>query len=155
MGAVGKAGMISDSKFPIHNNLKTEFPDSIILFDGVCNLCNSSVQFIIRHDPQSNFKLASLQSDAGKGLLKKYSLPEEQLYSVILISNNRTFERSRAALEIARKLNGLWPMMYLFILIPPFIRNFIYDWISKNRYRWFGVRNECMIPTKETKNRFL
>lgn len=133
----------------------SKIDNPVILFDGVCNLCNSSVQFIIERDPKSNFKFASLQSDAGKEMLKKYNLPEDKIYSVILIANSLAYDRSRAALEIARRLDGLWPLMYIFIVIPPFLRNFIYDWISKNRYRWFGVRNECMMPTPEMKKRFL
>jgi len=127
----------------------------IILFDGVCNLCNSSVQFIIQRDPKTIFKFASLQSDTGKNILEKYQLSKDKIYSVILIINNKPYDRSRAALEIARRLSGLWPAMYMFIAVPPFIRNFVYDWISKNRYRWFGVRNECMMPTPEMKQRFL
>ncbi len=98
---------------------------------------------------------ASLQSEAGNELLKKHNLPEDKLYSVMLIFNNLAYERSRAALEIARRLNGAWPLMYMFIIVPPFIRNFIYDWIAKNRYRWFGVRSECMIPTPDMKKRFV
>ena len=134
---------------------ETSYQHPIILFDGECNLCNSSVQFIIRHDPNSTFRFASLQSDTGKELLKKFSMPEALLYSVMVIMNNQISDRSRAALEITRKLNGAWPVLYVFIVVPPFIRNFIYDWISKNRYQWFGVRNECMMPTPDMKQRFL
>ena len=127
----------------------------VILFDGVCNLCNSSIQFIIRHDKKARFKFASLQSDAGKNTLQRFNQSNKNLYSVLLIRGDQCFDRSRAALEIANKLDGLWPMLYLFILVPPFIRDFIYDWISRNRYKWFGVRNECMIPTPGLKSRFL
>jgi predicted DCC family thiol-disulfide oxidoreductase YuxK len=133
----------------------SEATNPIILFDGVCNLCNASVQFIINRDLHSTFKFASLQSDIGQRLLTEFNISEGQLYSVILICDGRAFERSRAALEIARRLNGLWPMMYGFIVVPAFVRDFIYDWISKNRYRWFGMRNECMMPTPEMKMRFL
>jgi predicted DCC family thiol-disulfide oxidoreductase YuxK len=135
--------------------LKSETQNPVILFDGICNLCNSSVQFIINRDPKFKFRFASLQSDAGRGMLSTYALPEGQLYSVMFIYNNTVYDKSRAALEIARRLNGLWPLMYAFILIPPFIRDFVYDWISRNRYRWFGVRNECMMPTPEMKQRFI
>ena len=96
-----------------------------------------------------------MQSDAGRAMLSKYALPEGQLYSVMFIYNNTVYDKSRAALEIARRLNGLWPSMYVFIVVPPFIRDFVYDWISRNRYRWFGVRNECMLPTPEMKERFI
>ena len=127
----------------------------IILFDGVCNLCNASVQFIINRDTKAVFKFTSLQSELGQALLKKHNISSENLYSVIVIQDNHVYDRSRAALEIAKQLNGLWPLFYSLIVIPPFIRNFIYDWISKNRYRWFGVRQECMMPTPEMKTRFL
>lgn len=127
----------------------------VILFDGVCNLCNASVQFIINRDPKAFFKFTSLQSEAGQALLKKNKVPVKNLYSVIMIQNNRVYDRSRAALEIARKLSGLWPLFYVFIFVPPFLRNFVYDWISRNRYRWFGVRQECMMPTAEMRTRFL
>ena len=127
----------------------------VILFDGVCNLCNSSVQFVINHDPRSSFQFAALQSASGKALLKIHGLPDTNLYSVILIRGHQVYQRSRAALEIARGLSGLWPLLYIFVIVPPFIRNGVYDWIAANRYRWFGEKNECMIPTPELKSRFL
>lgn len=127
----------------------------VILFDGVCNLCNASVQFIINRDPSAKFRFTSLQSQAGQTLLTKFNLSAENLYSVIVVDQDKVYDRSRAALEIARRLNGLWPMLYGFIIVPPFIRNFVYDWISRNRYRWFGVRQECMMPTPNMKSRFI
>jgi predicted DCC family thiol-disulfide oxidoreductase YuxK len=127
----------------------------IILFDGVCNLCNQSVQFVIQRDPSSKFHFTALQSATGQRLLKEHQLPEHDVYSVILLKNNKVYQRSSAALEIARGLNNLWPLFYAFIIIPPFIRNAVYDWIAGNRYKWFGQRNECMIPTPELKSRFL
>jgi predicted DCC family thiol-disulfide oxidoreductase YuxK len=127
----------------------------VILFDGVCNLCNASVQFIINRDPKAKFRFTSLQSDAGQIILKKFNLSAEKLYSVIVVDQDNVYDRSRAALEIARRLSGLWPLLYGFILVPPFIRNFVYDWISRNRYRWFGVRQECMMPTPNMKARFI
>lgn len=128
---------------------------SIVLFDGACNLCNASIQFIIARDRQGRFKFASLQSQSGKTLLSRFQLDPQKLYSVILVQHEKVYDRSRAALEIARRLDGLWPLMYVFIIVPPFLRNFIYDWISRNRYRWFGVRQECMMPTPDMKARFL
>ena len=127
----------------------------IILFDGVCNLCNQSVQFVIRHDPKSRFTFTALQSSTGQSLLEKYNFNKEKLVSIVLVIDGKAYDRSRAALEIARRLNGLWPLMYVFVIVPPFIRNFVYDWISRNRYRWFGRTNECMIPTPELKARFI
>jgi predicted DCC family thiol-disulfide oxidoreductase YuxK len=127
----------------------------VILFDGVCNLCNQSVQFVIRHDPRSQFRFAALQSDFGQQQLREHHLQTKKLLSVVLLAGNRIYDRSRAALEIARRLNGLWPIMYVFVIVPPFIRNLVYDWISRNRYRWFGKRDECMIPTPELRARFI
>jgi predicted DCC family thiol-disulfide oxidoreductase YuxK len=127
----------------------------VILFDGVCNLCNASVQFIINRDPNATFRFTSLQSEAGQTLLKRFNLSAEKLYSVIVVDQDKVYDRSRAALEITRRLTGLWPLLYGFIIVPPFLRNFIYDWISRNRYRWFGVRQSCMMPTPEMKARFL
>ena len=127
----------------------------IILFDGVCNLCNSSVQFVIQRDPSGKFNYAALQSEAGRQLLKENDLPVNELYSIILIKDGEVYQRSRAALEVARGLTGLWPLLYVLIIIPPFVRNGIYNWISRNRYRWFGKKDECMIPTSELKSRFL
>jgi len=127
----------------------------IILFDGVCNLCNTSVQFVIQRDTSGKFNYAALQSVAGQKLLKENNLPANEFYSIILIKNGEVFQRSRAALEIARGLSGLWPLLYVFVIVPPFIRNGIYNWIAKNRYRWFGRKEECMIPTPELKSRFL
>ena len=128
---------------------------AIILFDGVCNLCNYSVQFIIKHDPKAYFRFASLQSESGARLLDKHNLASNPFQSVILISNDRVYNRSSAALNIAKKLNGAWPLLYIFIITPPFVRNAIYDWIANNRYKWFGKRNECMIPTPDLKSRFI
>jgi predicted DCC family thiol-disulfide oxidoreductase YuxK len=127
----------------------------VILFDGVCNLCNQSVQFVIKHDPSSRFRFAALQSKFGQEQLQKFNFDKDQLHSVVLISKGKAYDRSRAALEIARKLNGLWPLLYMFVIVPPFIRNFFYDWISSNRYRWFGRTDECMLPTPELKARFI
>jgi predicted DCC family thiol-disulfide oxidoreductase YuxK len=127
----------------------------IILFDGVCNLCNGAVQFVIRHDPKGIFKLAALQSEAGQALLKKHQLDPEALHSIVLILDDKVYRQSRAALEIARRLSGAWPLLYVFIIVPYFLRDWIYDWIAANRYRWFGKQDACMIPTPELRSRFL
>ena len=112
----------------------------IILFDGVCNLCNSSVQFILRHDKKKQFVFASLQSDPGQELMKKFGLPLTELNSFILIENGKMYSRSTAALRVVKKLNALWPGLYIFIIVPRFIRDAVYNWISRNRYKWFGKR---------------
>ena len=127
----------------------------IILFDGVCNLCNAAVQFVIRHDKKKRFVFASLQSETGCRLLSEHGLPPGNLGSFILIEHNIVYSRSSAALRVAKKLNGIWPVLFVFIMIPPFIRNGIYDFIARNRYRWFGKKDECMVPNPELRARFL
>jgi predicted DCC family thiol-disulfide oxidoreductase YuxK len=127
----------------------------VVLFDGVCNLCNGSVLFIIKRDAYSKLKFTSLQSDYGIQQMNRFKLPPSALNSVLLIKDDQLFQKSNAALEIARMLDGLWPWMYVFKIVPLFIRDFVYDWIAKNRYRWFGKKEECMIPTLEMKARFI
>ena len=128
---------------------------SIILFDGVCNLCNSAVQFTITRDKKNYFSFASLQSAQGQKILSQHNLPVNDIKSFVLIENGKPYTRSTGALKVAKKLKGLWPLLYSFIIIPKFIRDSIYKWIAGNRYKWFGKKNECMIPTAELKARFL
>ena len=128
---------------------------SIILFDGVCNFCNSSVNFVIRRDSKNRFQFAALQSNTGKALLKQYHLPENQLDSFVLIEDNEAHTQSTGALKVCKHLSGAWPIFYVFILIPAFIRNGIYHFIAKNRYKWFGKKDACMIPTSAVKSKFL
>jgi predicted DCC family thiol-disulfide oxidoreductase YuxK len=127
----------------------------IILFDGVCNLCNSSVQFVIKHDKKKKFNFAPLQSDAGQALLKRYHLPKTISNSFVLIQNNIAYSKSTAALKVAKQLNGAIKILYIFIIFPTFIRNWVYDLIAKNRYKWFGKQAHCIMPTAELQNRFL
>ena len=127
----------------------------IVLFDGVCNLCNSAVHFIIRNDRKNVFMFTSLQSEAGQKLLAQYNFPLDELNSFILIENNKAYTRSTGALKVAKKLNGLWPWLYSFIIIPKILRDSIYDMVGNNRYKWFGKKDACMIPTPELKARFL
>ena len=127
----------------------------IILFDGVCNLCNGAVQMVIRHDKKKLFRFASLQSDAGQSLLAKYHLPANNFNSFVLVENDRAYTSSTAALQVARQLSGPLKLLYGFIIVPPFIRNAVYGLIAKNRYRWFGKRESCMLPTPDLQNRFL
>ena len=131
------------------------FSEPIVLFDGVCNLCNGAVQFIIKRDKKKQFLFASLQGKTGKELLKKFDLPENLFNSFILFEGDKVYARSAAALRIAKKLNGGWNLLYGFMIVPRFIRNGIYNIIARNRYRWFGKRNECMIPAPEWRERFL
>jgi predicted DCC family thiol-disulfide oxidoreductase YuxK len=127
----------------------------IILFDGVCNFCNSAVNFVIKRNSKSNILFAPLQSEAGQKLLQQYNLPADDMQSFIFIENGIMYKQSTAALKVCRYLKGLWPLCYVFIIVPKFIRDGIYNWIAKNRYKWFGIRQQCMIPTPEVKARFL
>jgi len=127
----------------------------VVLFDGVCNLCNSAVQFIIKHDKKKVFRFASLQSPVGQKLLQQYDLPTDELNSFILVENNKVYDRSTGALRVVKKLGGLWPLLYGLIIVPKFIRDPVYNWVGRNRYKWFGKKEECMIPTPELKARFL
>ena len=135
--------------------LKSQNKNLIILFDGFCNLCSKSVQFIIRRDPKAHFRFSSLQSETGKNLLKEYQLKGDQPDSVILIENGKVFDKSTAALRICRKLNNGWPLLSVFLLVPPFFRDYIYSWIAHNRYRWFGKRTVCWLPSEWDRGRFL
>jgi predicted DCC family thiol-disulfide oxidoreductase YuxK len=128
---------------------------SIIFFDGVCNLCNSSVNFIIKHDKKKHFLFASLQSDAAKEILLQHNSKKITFDSIILIKANKIYEKSTAALKIAKHLNNGLFLLYLFIIVPTFIRDYLYNTIAKNRYKWFGKKDSCMIPTKELKHRFI
>ncbi len=127
----------------------------ILLFDGVCNLCNSTVQFVIQQDKRAVFRFASLQSDIGKTLLAEYKVEEKNLNSVILIYGGRYYAYSDAVLEMSRLLGGLWSVAYVFKVIPTFLRNAVYRFVATNRYRWFGKQESCWLPTAELKERFL
>lgn len=128
----------------------------VVLFDGVCNLCNRSVQFIIRHDRHNRFLFAALQSDAGRALLQQFQLPADAVpESIILVTENKLYRYSDAVLHIARNLGGLWPLAYSGIIWPRFIRDRIYKFIARNRYRWFGRQDACMLPTAALKAKFL
>ncbi|MCB0608931.1 MAG: thiol-disulfide oxidoreductase DCC family protein [Lewinellaceae bacterium] len=127
----------------------------ILLFDGVCNLCNGFVQFVIKRDKKAVFRFAALQSDLGKELSATAGLPAHSMDTVVLYENNRFYTHSDVGLRVARRLNGLWPLAYALVIIPKFIRDGIYNWVAKNRYRWFGKRESCMVPTPELRSRFL
>ncbi|MFP5040905.1 thiol-disulfide oxidoreductase DCC family protein [Parasediminibacterium sp. JCM 36343] len=129
--------------------------ERIILFDGVCNLCSSSVQFVIRHDAKGIFKFASLQSNSGQVLLAQYHLPQTSFNSFVYLDNGRVYLQSSAALQVARHLDGAWFLLYYFIIVPPFIRNWVYRTISNNRYKWFGKQDACWLPTPALQKRFL
>lgn len=129
--------------------------ERVILFDGVCNLCNSSVNFVIDRDIHHHFKFASLQSDYGREQIKRLGGNPAQLNSIVLIEEGHFYRKSTAALRVARKLSGGWPLLYAFIIVPSFLRDVVYDFIAKNRYRWFGKAEACRIPAPELSHRFL
>ncbi len=135
-----------------------EFPKDkkIILFDGVCNLCESSVQFIIKHDKKDVFRFVALQSDLGKKIMQYIGIESDNIDSIVLYNPGVAyFYKSNAAIEIARNLDGLFQFVTIFRIIPSSIRNGIYDYIAKNRYRWYGKKEHCLLPTNELKAKFL
>ncbi|MDN3016013.1 thiol-disulfide oxidoreductase DCC family protein [Paenibacillus sp. BSR1-1] len=128
--------------------------ERIVLFDGVCNLCNDSVQFILKRDINKSFKFASLQGETGQKLLNQYGL-NPAMNSFVLIENNKPYLKSTAALRVCRKLRGTWRLFSLLILIPKPFRDFVYGVIANNRYKWFGKIESCLLPSPEWKDRFL
>lgn len=124
---------------------------NVVLFDGVCNLCNGAVRFIIARDPQARFRFASLQSDVGRCLLKDDGLPE----TIVLLEEGKMYSKSTAALRIARGLRFPWPLLYAFMIVPRPLRDLVYDWVARHRYRWFGKLDTCLLPTPALRNRFL
>jgi len=128
---------------------------AIVLFDGVCNFCNGSVNFMIGHDSRGYFKFAPMQSDVGRELLDKFGIDRTETDSIILIEDDKAYTYSTAALRIARKLDGVWGWFYIFRFIPPRIRDFFYKLFAKYRYRLFGKKDVCMMPTPEIRQRFL
>jgi predicted DCC family thiol-disulfide oxidoreductase YuxK len=127
----------------------------IVLFDGVCNLCNNSVQFILKRDKKNQFMFGSLQGTAGQAYLKKFNLPADTLNSFMLVEDDKLYTRSTGALRMLKHLGGGWALLYGFIIVPKFIRDAVYNWIAANRYKWFGKKEECWLPTKELKTKFL
>jgi predicted DCC family thiol-disulfide oxidoreductase YuxK len=126
-------------------------PKHIVLFDGVCNLCNGAVRFILARDPAWRFRFASLQSDAARQRLQG-EVPAE---TMILIEAGKQYTKSAAALRIARRLRFPWPFLYAFVVIPRPLRDIVYDWVARHRYAWFGKRDTCMVPTPQMRGRFL
>jgi predicted DCC family thiol-disulfide oxidoreductase YuxK len=126
----------------------------IILFDGICNLCSSSVRFIIQRDPGREFKFASLQSEAGKQYIEQYNILET-IDSIVLIKDGKVYLESTAALKIASRLKWPWRIFGILLGIPKPVRDRLYKWIAKNRYKWFGKDESCMLPSKENRERFI
>ncbi|MGB0863499.1 MAG: thiol-disulfide oxidoreductase DCC family protein [Saprospiraceae bacterium] len=128
---------------------------TVILFDGVCNLCNGFVQFTIERDKDQYFKFASLQSEVAKEILKPFGLDNQTLSTVILVENGKCYTKSTAGLRIMNQFGGLWSLVTVLLIFPKFIRDVVYDFIARNRYKWFGEKESCWIPTPELKQRFL
>ncbi len=128
---------------------------SIILFDGVCNVCNGFVNFLILRDEKDRFQFGSLQSPKVKELLNQYHYDADDLSTVILIEDNKFYQQSSAVLKIFRQMPGAWPLMYKFIIIPKPLRDFIYQLIARNRYTLFGRKDSCMVPTPEWRAKFM
>lgn len=135
--------------------MHTEVNLPVLLFDGVCNLCNGSVQWVLMHDAKAQFRFAALQSDTGQMLLRQFGLAPAQLDTVVLVAGDRVFLRSDAPLEIVRRLGGGWALLYVFKVLPRPLRNAVYDWVARHRYRWFGRQETCMLPRPEWKGRFV
>ncbi|AXI09218.1 thiol-disulfide oxidoreductase [Oceanobacillus zhaokaii] len=126
----------------------------IILFDGVCNFCSNSVNFIIKRDKHATFKFGSLQSDIGIKLKNQTNLPEDT-DSIVLMEDGKYYDKSTAALRISKELDGFWKFLYVFIIVPKPLRDLAYNYLAKNRYKWFGKKDQCMLPSPEIKSRFL
>lgn len=132
-----------------------ETVNKILLYDGVCNLCNGSVLFVIKRDAKQSIRYAAIQSLKGKLLLRQYGIEEAYLGSLIFIDEGKVYLKSSGALRLCKYLKGWWPALYVLIFIPPFIRNAVYDIVAKYRYQWFGKKETCMVPSKELTSLFL
>ncbi|MBX3242185.1 MAG: thiol-disulfide oxidoreductase DCC family protein [Chitinophagaceae bacterium] len=128
---------------------------ALILFDGTCNLCQGSVQFVLKREKAPYYSFASLQSSTGQQVLQQYHLPQDSFRSFVLVENGKAYIQSTAALKVTRKLRGGWSLLYGLMIIPAFIRNAVYNIIARNRHKWFGKTESCMLPTPELKGRFL
>jgi predicted DCC family thiol-disulfide oxidoreductase YuxK len=126
----------------------------VILFDGICNLCSGSVQFILKRDKENKFLFASLQSAYGQNILKAFNLPADKFNSFLLLEKGKLLSRSDAALKVFQQLKG-WKWVKIFWLVPRFIRDAFYNLVARNRYNWFGKKQECWLPSPELQKRFL
>jgi predicted DCC family thiol-disulfide oxidoreductase YuxK len=127
----------------------------VVLFDGVCNFCNGTVNFLIRQDREKKLRFAALQSEAGQALLREHGLPTGEFGSFVFIEAGKAYTASTAGLRLYRHLPWYWRWTQIFWIVPRPLRDAVYNWIARNRYRWFGKKNACMIPTPDMRERFL
>lgn len=136
--------------------MATNPENPVILFDGVCNLCEWTVQLVIRNDRKRLFRFASLQSEDAQRVLEQYHYQHDGLSSVLLVTDGVVYRKSRAALQIARRMDGAWPLFYyLFFLVPAPLADLVYDFVGNRRYRWFGRKEACWVPDEDLRSRFL
>ncbi len=135
--------------------VNNDAPHAVVLFDGVCNLCNGFVRFVIPRDPRGHIRFAALQSEAARRLMGQAGVTPGGADSVVLVEGQRAFVRSEAALRIARQLRFPWPILYGLVIVPRPLRDWVYDIVARNRFRWFGRRDVCMVPGPDTQDRFL
>ena len=136
-------------------NSEETLQNPVILFDGICNFCNAGINFIIKQDNKKHFRFAALQSDAGQKILQQHGLPTEGFESFILVKDGKVYQRSAAGLKVYNQLSWYWKWTQLGWIAPKFIRDGIYNYIARNRYKWFGKKEACMIPSPEVRSRFL
>jgi len=129
--------------------------EKVIVFDGVCNFCNAFVDFVMRHDPQGIFKFGTLQSGQAQEILRRLGLHSEDFETFLLLEQGQVFTKSTAALKIAKCLSGPWPLLMIFLIVPRLIRDGIYDFIARRRYRWMGKRDTCRVPSSAERERFV
>jgi predicted DCC family thiol-disulfide oxidoreductase YuxK len=132
-----------------------ETPGRVVLFDGVCNFCGHWVQFALKRDKNQTLRFTTLQGETAKTLLPRFGINPSALTSVVFIDNEKVYTQSSAALRICKHLRGGWPLLYGFIIIPRFIRDALYNLFARNRYRWFGKKDSCMVPAPGVRHRFL
>ncbi|WP_096395381.1 thiol-disulfide oxidoreductase DCC family protein [Halorubrum trapanicum] len=137
--------------------MEREIPDdaAIILFDGVCNLCSGFVQFVVPRDPEGKYRFASLQSDVGRELLAEHDLPTDELESIVLIEDGESYVKSSAVIRIATGLGGRYRLLSPFRYVPAALRDRVYDFVADNRYRWFGKKDQCLMPSGDMESRFI
>jgi predicted DCC family thiol-disulfide oxidoreductase YuxK len=128
---------------------------TVVLIDGQCNLCHGITRFVIKRDPGARFRFASIQSEHGQRYLKQGNLPWHDLDTFVMIESGHYYTKSTAALRLCRELKGAWPLLYGLRIVPLFIRDRVYDWVARGRYRWFGYNDSCLVPTEEIRKRFL